>query len=157
MRMIWLIVPSLAIAAPFVWRSVKSGDGWWMLADPGVTWAGAQVAADEQGRALLAFGMPTPDMAGWASMLSDGPLWWVPLLAAPLALVALAAPLTRRWAAGVMLLGVAALGPDQRPPSPGVASLAMPSPGADTVPTTNSVLSGVAGSSSSRSTTCPRR
>ncbi|WP_404431849.1 glycosyltransferase [Microbacterium lacus] len=110
MRMIWLILPSLALAAPFVWRSVESGDAWWMLADPGVTWTGAQVAADEQGRALLAFGLPTPDMAGWASMLSGVPLWWVPLLAAPLALVALAAPLTRRWAAGVLLLGVAALG-----------------------------------------------
>lgn len=110
MRMIWLIVPSLALAAPFVWRSVETGDGWWMLADPGVTWDGLQVAADEQGRALLAFGMPTPDMAGWASMLAGVPVWWVPLLAAPLALVALVAPLTRRWAAGVILLGVAALG-----------------------------------------------
>ena len=36
-----------------------------------------------------------------------GPTWWVPLLSAPLALLALVAPLTQRWAAGIAMLVIA--------------------------------------------------
>ncbi len=108
-RLVWLIVPTVALALPFVWRSVAVRDAWWMLADPGVTWLGPQVAADAAGRALLASGLTSPDLAGW-SMLLDGGAWWVPLLAAPLALLALAAPLTQRWAVGVATLVISALG-----------------------------------------------
>lgn len=109
-RLIWVVVPTLAFAAPFIWRAVREGDGWWMLADPGVTWVGPQVGADVAGRALLAAGIPTTDLAGWATMVPGIPLWWVPLLAAPLALLALAAPLTQRWSAGVVLIVVTSLG-----------------------------------------------
>ena len=48
--------------------------------------------------------------AGWTVLLPEGPTWWVPLLSAPLALLALVAPLTQRWAAGIAMLIVAALG-----------------------------------------------
>ncbi|GAA2984377.1 GT2 family glycosyltransferase [Microbacterium terrae] len=110
MRVIWVIVPTLVIAAPLVWHSVAAGSGWGLLADPGVTWSGPQVGADAAGRALLVAGIPTTDLAGWTSILPDGPTWWVPLLSAPLALLALVAPLTVRWAAGLAMLGVTALG-----------------------------------------------
>ena len=108
-RLIWLVVPAAALALPFVWRALAIGDAWWMLADPGVAWAGPQVAADAAGRALLAAGLPSPDLAGWSTMIGAD-TWWVPLLSAPLAVVALAAPITQRWAAGAALLVVAGLG-----------------------------------------------
>ena len=62
------------------------------------------------GRALLAAGIPTPDLVGWVGSIPGAPTWWVPLLAAPVAILALLAPLTQRWAAGIALLVVAALG-----------------------------------------------
>lgn len=108
-RLIWVVIPTVALAAPFIWRAVAIGDGWWMLADPGVTWLGPQVAADAAGRALLAAGIPTPDLAGWSAFAGEA-TWWVPLLSAPLALLALAAPLTQRWTVGIALLVVAGLG-----------------------------------------------
>lgn len=107
---IWTIVPSLAVAAPVVWHAIIGGRPWGLLSDPGTPWAGPQVAADPIGRALLAAGIPTADLAGWSTLLPDGPTWWVPLLAAPVALLALAAPLTQRWAVGTALLGVMGLG-----------------------------------------------
>lgn len=109
-RLVWTLVPSLALALPLVWNALTHGRAWGLVADPGVPWAGPQVAADAAGRALLAAGIPTSDLAGWATLLPDGPTWWVPLLSVPLALLALAAPLTQRWAAGIVLLVVTALG-----------------------------------------------
>lgn len=109
-RLIWIVVPGALLAAPLVWRQVRTGNAWGLLADPGLTWAGPQVGADAAGRALLAAGIPTPDLAGWSVLLPDTPTWWVPLLAAPIALLALIAPLTQRWAAGIALLVITALG-----------------------------------------------
>jgi len=109
-RLVWTIIPSLLLAGPLVWHAVRSAELWALAADPGVAFAGLQVGPDAAGRALLAAGIPTPDLVGWTAMLPEGPTWWVPLLAAPLALLALAAPLTQRWAAGIALLVVAALG-----------------------------------------------
>ncbi|MDN3496427.1 glycosyltransferase [Planococcus sp. APC 4015] len=109
-RVVWVVIPTAAMSLPLVWHALRSGEVWGLLADPGVPWAGPQVGPDAVGRGLLAAGIPTPDLAGWATLLPDGPTWWVPLLVAPLALLALAAPLTQRWAAGVSLLVVAALG-----------------------------------------------
>ncbi len=108
-RLIWLVVPGVLLAAPLVWHQLRAGNAWGLLADPGLTWAGAQVGADAAGRALLAAGIPTPDLIGWVGLV-PGPTWWVPLLAAPVALLALMAPLTQRWAAGIALLVIAALG-----------------------------------------------
>lgn len=109
-RLIWVVIPSLALFGPLVWSAVRRGEAWGLLSDPGVPWAGPQAAPDAAGRALLAAGIPTPDLAGWTTVLPDGPTWWVPLLVAPVALLALIAPLTQRWAAGITLLVVTALG-----------------------------------------------
>ena len=109
-RLVWTVIPSLVLAAPLVWYAVRNGEVWGLVADPGVPWAGPQVGPDAAGRALLAAGIPTPDLAGWTVLLPEGPTWWVPLLSAPLALLALVAPLTQRWAAGIAMLVVAALG-----------------------------------------------
>jgi GT2 family glycosyltransferase len=109
-RLVWTVIPSLVLAAPLVWYAVRGAEAWGLAADPGVPWAGPQVGPDAAGRALLAAGIPTPDLAGWTVLLPEGPTWWVPLLSAPLALLALIAPLTQRWAAGIAMLVVAALG-----------------------------------------------
>ena len=110
-RLIWAVVPSIVIFAPLVWTTIRRGEAWGLLSDPGMPWAGPQVAADAAGRALLAAGIPTSDLAGWTTFVPAGfPTWWVPLLAAPVALLALAAPLTQRWAAGIVLLALTAVG-----------------------------------------------
>ncbi|HKP06659.1 MAG TPA: glycosyltransferase [Microbacterium sp.] len=109
-RLIWTLIPSAALALPLVWNALANAQAWGLVADPGVPWAGPQVAADAAGRALLAAGIPTPDLAGWTILLPEGPTWWVPWLTVPLALLALAAPLTQRWAAGIALLAITALG-----------------------------------------------
>ena len=109
-RLVWLLIPSALAAGPLLWHQLRAGEAWGLLADPGAVWDGPQVAADAPGRALLAAGLPTPDLAGWVGLVPDEATWWVPLLAAPVALLALAAPLTQRWAAGIGLLVVAVLG-----------------------------------------------
>lgn len=109
-RLVWTLIPALALALPLVWNALQHAGAWGLVADPGVPWPGPQVPADASGRALLAAGIPTSDLAGWATLLPDGPTWWVPLLSVPLALLALAAPLTQRWAAGIGLLVITALG-----------------------------------------------
>ncbi len=109
-RVVWVVVPALLLAAPVIWHQLQSGNVWALLADPGLTWLGAQAGADPAGRALLAAGIPTPDIVGWVGFVPGWPTWWVPLLAAPVAILALVAPLTQRWAAGIALLVIAALG-----------------------------------------------
>ena len=109
-HLIWVMVPALVFAAPLVLHQLLAGEAWGLLADPGVPWAGPQVAADAAGRAMLAAGFPTADPGGWGAFLGGAPTWWVPLLAAPLAVLALISPLTQRWAAGVACLVVAAAG-----------------------------------------------
>ncbi|HWM15964.1 MAG TPA: glycosyltransferase [Microbacterium sp.] len=109
-RVIWILVPGVLLAAPVVWHQLRTGNVWGLLADPGLPWAGVQVGADAAGRALLAAGIPTPDMVGWVGLAAGWPTWWVPLLAAPVAILALMAPLTQRWTAGIALLVIAALG-----------------------------------------------
>ncbi|MDY0909017.1 glycosyltransferase [Microbacterium sp. CFBP9034] len=109
-RLVWTVIPTLVLAAPLVWSAIRRGEVWGLLSDPGMAWDGPQVLPDAAGRALLATGIPTPDLAGWTTLLPEGPTWWVPLLVAPLALLALAAPLTLRWAVGIALLTMTALG-----------------------------------------------
>ncbi|MEU1972484.1 glycosyltransferase [Microbacterium sp. NPDC019599] len=110
-QLVWVVVPAAALAAPLVWYQAVEGTLWGLAADPGVPWAGPQVAPDVAGRALLAAGFPTSDPGGWQGFLGpDAPTWWVPLLAAPLAVLALVAAVTQRWAAGVVLLIVTASG-----------------------------------------------
>lgn len=113
-RVAWVVVPAVALAAPVVWTQLRAGDPWGLLADPGAVWAGPQVGADAAGRALLAVGFPTADPGGWAGFLAQwvpgAAVWWVPLLAAPVAVLALLSLLTRRWVVGATLLAVTVLG-----------------------------------------------
>ncbi|WP_345801905.1 glycosyltransferase [Microbacterium sp. AZCO] len=109
-QLVWVVIPAAALAAPLVWHQLGVGNPWSLVADPGVPWAGPQVAPDAAGRALLAAGFPTTDPGGWGAFLGGAPTWWVPLLAAPIAVLALVAPVTQRWVAGVVLLIVAASG-----------------------------------------------
>lgn len=110
-RIVWIVIPAAALAAPLVWHHLRVGDPLSLLADPGLVWAGPQATADAAGRAVLASGFPSLDLGGWTTWPdAAATVWWVPLLVAPLAVLALLAPLTRRWAASVVLLVIALLG-----------------------------------------------
>lgn len=109
-RVLWLVVPSAVIFAPLAIWQVQRGSIWALFADPGLIFAGPQVAADAAGRLLLAGGFPTSDMAGWSDILSEPLAAWVPLLCAPLAVLALASALSPRWRAGATLLLVGLAG-----------------------------------------------
>ncbi|WP_309065080.1 glycosyltransferase [Microbacterium sp.] len=105
-RVIWLLIPSVALFAPLIWWQLRHGEPWALLADPGAIRPLGQAGADAAGRTLLATGFPSPDRAGWewfAAAFSP----WTPLLVAPVAVLALAAALSPRWRAGYALLLVA--------------------------------------------------
>ncbi|WOQ68794.1 glycosyl transferase [Microbacterium limosum] len=109
LRVVWTPLPAIALFGPLIWeRGIRGGDWWGLLADPGLV-TSSSMGADAASRALLALGVPAPDLAGWAS-LAPGSTPWIALLLAPLAVVALAALLTPRWAAALALLGTAVLG-----------------------------------------------
>lgn len=109
-RLLWMLAPTVVLFAPLVIWQVRSGNAWAIFADPGLAWAGPQVAADSAGRLLLATGFPTADLAGWTDVIDPAVAVWAPLLIAPLALLALAAAVAPRWGAGITLLGVAMAG-----------------------------------------------
>ncbi|WP_084516216.1 glycosyltransferase [Microbacterium luticocti] len=118
-RVAWTLVPTLVLFAPVAFAQLRAQNLWGLLADPGVPWAGPQVAADAAGRALLAAGSPTTDPGGWGALLHAGTFgaWaatlspaWMLVLLAPLGLLAITAVFTRRWLAGAVLLLVAVLG-----------------------------------------------
>ncbi|MGW9112777.1 glycosyltransferase family 2 protein [Microbacterium sp. NPDC055683] len=111
-RVVWTAVPAVALFLPLALAQLDRGTPWALAADPGSPWAGPSLDIAERWRAALGF--PTDDPGGWGSLLEQlglGPsTWWVPILLAPLALAALAAPLTRRWRVGTGLVVVAVLG-----------------------------------------------
>lgn len=115
-RVAWLPVPALAMFAPLIWfRGIRGGDLWGLFADPGLVWAAPQATADVAGRALLASGFPTPDLAGWTTWLGgsgidSGASWWLVLPLAPLAALALLSLSTPRWPVGGTLVAVAVVG-----------------------------------------------
>lgn len=110
-RVIWLVVPAIVVSGPLVWHRVAAGDGWGLLADPGVVALSRPPASDLLGRLMLAAGFPTADAAGWAGLLPDeAAAPWVALLVAPLAILALAAPFMARLVPSAVMLGMAALG-----------------------------------------------
>jgi hypothetical protein len=109
-RIVWLLIPTLAMFLPLALRRLADGDALAIFADPGFIWQSAQAQADAAGRMLLATGFPTADLAGWALILDPAVAAWAPLLLAPLTLLALASALAPRWRAGLVLLAVAVLG-----------------------------------------------
>ena len=110
-RVVWLVVPTIVIAAPMVWHRMSSGDAWALLADPGVVAGVDTPAGDLLGRLLVLAGFPTSDVAGWAGLLPEGmAAAWMALLVVPVVGLALAAPLVSRMSAAAVLLATAALG-----------------------------------------------
>lgn len=109
-RLLWMLAPTAVLFVPLVIWQVRHGNLWAIFADPGMTWAGPQVAADSAGRLLLATGFPTSDLAGWTEVLDPAVAVWAPLLIVPIALLALAAAIAPRWGAGITLLAVAMAG-----------------------------------------------
>ena len=109
-RWLWIIVPTVALAAPLVVARLRAGDPWSLLADPGVAWAGPQVAADVIGRVLMAAGLPADP--GWSTLVGgDGVApWWLAIFIAPLLLLALAAAASPRIVVGAGALALAVLG-----------------------------------------------
>lgn len=109
-HVLWLIVPAAVIFAPLIWHRLRAGEAWSLLADPGVP-LGTAGHVDVLRRLLLTAGFPTADPGGWSALLGDGaPVWWVPLLTAPLIVLALLAPLTTRLTASLATLLLAAVG-----------------------------------------------
>lgn len=107
-KTVWLLVPSVVFFAPLVWERARSGELLALLADPGRPVGGA-VVPDAPGRLLLAAGFPTADPGGWGALLG-GPVWWVPVLLAPLAVLALLSLITPRWPVGAALVLLTILG-----------------------------------------------
>ncbi|MEV8250836.1 glycosyltransferase [Microbacterium sp. NPDC076768] len=109
-RVLWLLIPTAALFAPLIFWQVSQGTPLALLGDPGLIWAGPQAAADTAGRFALATGFPTEGFAGWTTFLPESFVPWVPVLCAPLALLALGAAVAPRWRAGIVLLLVALVG-----------------------------------------------
>lgn len=109
-RLVWVLIPSAVMFAPLVYWQVRHGDAWALLADPAVIRPSTSVTADASGRAILATGFPSDDVAGWTWFAGPEVAAWIPLLLAPLALLALVAALSPRWRAGISLLVVAVCG-----------------------------------------------
>ncbi|MCT9818744.1 glycosyltransferase [Microbacterium sp. W1N] len=108
-RVLWLIVPTIAVFAPLVWARVTAGEWVTLAADPGVPLAGTGLGGDPVSRLALLAGFPTADPGGWGAW-TDGPVWWVPLLVAPLLAAALTAPLVARLLPAAVTLLIAATG-----------------------------------------------
>lgn len=109
-RLVWVLIPSAVMFAPLVYWQLRHGDAWALLADPAVFRPSSSVSADAEGRAILATGFPSDDIAGWSWFAGAEVAAWIPLLLAPLALLALMAALSPRWRAGITLLAVAVVG-----------------------------------------------
>jgi hypothetical protein len=96
--------------APLVIRRVRTGDPWALLADPGATALLEQAGSDAAGRANIAMGFPAQGRAGWDWLAGGAVADWIPLLLAPVVLLALVSALSPRWRAGIALLLTAAAG-----------------------------------------------
>jgi hypothetical protein len=106
-HVVWVIVPTLVMFFPLAARQFSRGTPWALLADPD--------AADfvHGSAAAVAGGSVNP--AAWATLFADVGLgwtavWWVPILLAPVALLALFAPSTRKTWLAVASLALAAAG-----------------------------------------------
>jgi GT2 family glycosyltransferase len=110
-RVIWLVIPTAVVGGPLILHRWAAGDGWSLLADPGVATTFDALSAGVGDRLLLSAGFPTASVAGWAVVLPDGwPLGWVAVLVAPIVLLAVLAPVVGRVLPGAVLLVIAASG-----------------------------------------------
>ncbi|RLK47742.1 glycosyltransferase [Microbacterium telephonicum] len=108
-RVLWLVVPALAVFLPIALARIRDGQWWALVADPGVPVAGATGGDDPIARIALLAGFPTADPGGWGAW-TGGATWWVPILVVPFVAAALAAPLVTRLIPAVVTLVIAAVG-----------------------------------------------
>ena len=110
-RIIWLVIPSIAVFLPLVWYHLTMGDPLAVFADPGRPLA---VAGNPDGllpKILFAFGYPSTDGAGWVQFLGeDGRAWWVAAFTAPVLVLALLGPVLGRLLPASLALVAAGLG-----------------------------------------------
>lgn len=110
-RIIWLVIPSIAVFLPLVWYHLTTGDPLAVFADPGRPLA---VAGNPDGllpKILFAFGYPSTDGAGWLQFLGeDGRAWWVAAFTAPVLVLALLGPTLGRLLPASLALVAAGLG-----------------------------------------------
>ncbi len=104
-RVIWLLVPTLAVWMPMIWHRLGTGDLWGLLADPGVALPAGE-SADAARRFALAFGFPSTGGAGWDQLIG-GVGSWAFLLVVPLLVLAVAAPVLSRVVASAVVLVIA--------------------------------------------------
>jgi len=110
-RVVWLMVPAAVVVAPLVVHRVARGDGWSLLADPGVAAPTILPASDAAGHLTLLAGFPTATVGGWAGMLPTGIApTWAAVLVVPIVLLALCAPFRARLLPALVLLVIAAAG-----------------------------------------------
>ncbi|MGX1695923.1 glycosyltransferase [Microbacterium keratanolyticum] len=109
-RLLWLLIPTVVVFAPLVIWQLAEGNVWAIFADPGLIVNLPHAAPDAIGRLALAAGFPTPDLAGWSGMFGAEVAAWALWIAAPLAALALVAPVAPRWTSGILALIVAGLG-----------------------------------------------
>lgn len=111
-RVVWTIIPTAALFAPLVWQQGIVGGNWLrLLADPGLPIVGPQPTGWQ-----LALGFPAGDEGGWLAFGESLGLpaevlhILVPVLLAPLALLALAALFLPGSVRAAVLLFVGLLG-----------------------------------------------
>lgn len=109
-RLLWLLIPTAVVFVPLGVRQLTHGSVWALFADPGLIADLPQATADAAGRLVLAAGFPTMDVAGWSGMFGTEASGWALWIAAPLAALAVFAPIAPRWSSGILTLVVAALG-----------------------------------------------
>ena len=111
MRFIGIPIPALALAAPLIWDQGMRGSWLALLADPGVPVPSRDVSVLQ-----LLLGFPTGEFGGWTSLLQTlglpgaNPQLLVPILLAPLAILALAALLLPGARSASLALLTAVLG-----------------------------------------------
>lgn len=110
-RIIWLVIPSIAVFLPLVWYHLTMGDPLAVFADPGRPLAVAGNPGGLLPKILFAFGYPSTDGAGWLQFLGeDGRAWWVAAFTAPVLVLALLGPALGRLLPASLALVAAGLG-----------------------------------------------
>lgn len=110
-RVVWLLVPTLVVFLPLLWRRLADGDPLALLADPGAPWQGGRTTDDLLGRLATLAGAPDGTAGGWTSFLdalgvpdATAVAPWTLLLIVPFVVLAVLAPASSRWRVGTALL-----------------------------------------------------
>lgn len=112
-RVIWMLIPALTLFAPLIWQQgIRAGNWWALLADPGSVLTAYPVTEGWK----IALGMPAYGNSGWPGLISSLGIggvaaeWALPVLLAPLLLLAIIALFFRGTLRVSGLLLIALLG-----------------------------------------------